>query len=220
MYILGFLSEDGEVKFTDRDILAGNYREEYYHVDTNLDGIADDQDGFGGQYDFYIMCSGSSYSCGNALPYFAQQGGLAKIIGTKPGGGDCVLGSFIDAYGHCAAYSGMLKLGTDDGSGFVSNEKATEPDLNMMPTIWDIVNVPWFDPEGIADAVHQYQEGKTELVYSDEESGENMSKFLTYLFETISKKMDNSLETEDNSGAGESLETEENTVAGENLETE
>ena len=220
VYILGFLSEDGEVKFTDRDILAGNYREEYYHVDTNLDGIADDQDGFGGQYDFYIMCSGSSYSCGNALPYFAQQGGLAKIIGTKPGGGDCVLGSFIDAYGHCAAYSGMLKLGTDDGSGFVSNEKATEPDLNMMPTIWDIVNVPWFDPEGIADAVHQYQEGKTELVYSDEESGENMSKFLTYLFETISKKMDNSLETEDNSGAGESLETEENTVAGENLETE
>ena len=37
---------------------------------SNLDGTADDADGFGGQYEFYILCSGSSYSCGNALPYF------------------------------------------------------------------------------------------------------------------------------------------------------
>ena len=152
--ILGFLSEDGEVKFTNQDLIAGNYREEYYHVDTNLDGVADDNDGYGGQYDFYIMCSGNSYSCGNALPYYAQQQGLAKIIGTAPGGGDCIVGYFIDAYGRCAYYSGPLKLGTLSGSDFVSNEKATVPDLNMMPSIFDITNVPWFNAEGITDAVH------------------------------------------------------------------
>ena len=65
--ILGFLSEDGEVTITDRDLVAGNYREECYHVDTNLDGIADDQDGYGGQYDFYIMCSMISILCAAAL---------------------------------------------------------------------------------------------------------------------------------------------------------
>lgn len=39
--ILGFLSPDGEVRVSDQDVLAGNYREEYFHVDTNVDGIAD-----------------------------------------------------------------------------------------------------------------------------------------------------------------------------------
>ena len=195
--ILGFLSEDGEAVFTDKDMLTGSYREEWYHVDTNLDGVADDNDGYGGQYDFYIMCSGSSYSCGNALPYFAQQNGLAKIIGTAPGGGDCVVGSFIDAYGRCAFYSSRFKIGTQDGSGFVSDEKATVPDLNMMPSIIDISNVPWYDPEGIADAVHQYQNGVTELTY-DEQHEQQMSDFMEALFEGIGALSEEGESTEQN----------------------
>ena len=185
--VLGFLSEDGEVKITDRDLMAGNYRQEYYHVDTNLDGVADDQDGFGGQYDFYIMCSGSSYSCANAMPYFAQKQGLAKIIGTKPGGGDCVVGSFIDAYGRCAVYSGMLKLGEETNGEFVSDEKATEVDLNMMPFMLDVIKVPWYNPEGIADAVHQYQNGVTEMVWDYTEESEQISEFLENLFAELEK---------------------------------
>ena len=214
--VLGFLSEDGEVKISDMDMLAGNYREEYYHVDTNLDGICDDQDGFGGQYDFYILCSGSSYSCGNALPYFAQKNGLAKIIGTKPGGGDCVVGSFIDAYGHCAAYSGMLKLGIDDGNGFVSNEKTTAADLNMVPSIWDVVYAPWYDPEGIADAVHQYQNGAAELVYTDIRDEERLSDFLTKLFEMVAAKLENQLPGEEASEAGATAEAAESAEGAEN----
>ena len=198
------------------DMLAGNYREEYYHVDTNLDGICDDQDGFGGQYDFYILCSGSSYSCGNALPYFAQKNGLAKIIGTKPGGGDCVVGSFIDAYGHCAAYSGMLKLGIDDGNGFVSNEKTTDADLNMVPSIWDVVYAPWYDPEGIADAVHQYQNGAAELVYTDIRDEERLSDFLTKLFEMVAAKLENQLPGEEASEAGATAEAAESAEGAEN----
>ena len=187
--VLGFLSEDGEVRITLRDLAAGNYKEECYHVDTNLDGIQDDQDGYGGQYEFYIMCSGSSYSCGNALPYFAQKDGLAAIIGTRPGGGDCVVGSFVDAYGRCAAYSGMLKLGEETDGEFVSNEKTTIPDLNMMPSVWDVESVPWYDPDGIADAVHQYQEGATEIIYSDKTEEEKMTEFLMGMLENVEKKM-------------------------------
>ncbi|MDO5455458.1 MAG: S41 family peptidase [Eubacteriales bacterium] len=184
--VLGFLSEDGEVKMTLRDLVANNYREEYYHVDTNLDGIADDRDGYGGQYDFYIMCSGTSYSCANALPYYAQQSGLAKVIGCNPGGGDCVVASFADAYGRCAVYSGSLKLGREDENGvFVSDEKATTVDLNMMPSILDAADVPWFDADGIADAVHQYQNGATEITYNDKEDAEKVSDFLMGMFEKM-----------------------------------
>ena len=180
--VLGFLSEDGEVKITDLDTLTGSYREEYYHVDTNLDGIADDQDGFGGQYDFYIMTSGNSYSCANALPYFAQKNGLAKIIGSKPGGGDCCLGSFVDAYGRTAAFSGMLKLGTMENGEFVSNEKDTTLDYDMMPTLFDVVSVPWFEADGIAEAVHNYQNGGTAADYGDEQRENILTALMEMLF--------------------------------------
>ena len=179
--VLGFLSPDGEVNFSDLDVVTGSYREERYHVDTNLDGIADDQDGFGGQYNFYIMCSGSSYSCGNALPYIAQKDGLAKVIGSAPGGGDCVVGNFVDAYGRNAAYSGLLKLGRDSGSGFVSDEKDVKLDYNMMPSIVDISLVPWYDADGIAEAVHNYEKGETEAVYSEEAETEAITGFLENL---------------------------------------
>ena len=129
--LLGFLSEDGEVNITYRDLLNRSDVSEYYHVDTNLDGIFDDRDGYGGQYNFYILTSGSSYSCGTALPYFAQRDGMAKVIGQKPGGGDCVVAYYVDAAGRVGAISGFLKLGTLTDGEFVSDEKAVEPDLPM-----------------------------------------------------------------------------------------
>ena len=196
---LGFLSEDGEVEITLRDIMADSYKEERYHVDTNLDGIADDQDGFGGQYDFYILCSGYSYSCANAMPYYAQKNGLAKVIGTNPGGGDCVVASFVDAYGRCAAYSGPLKLGTQEASGFVSDEKATTVDLNMVTSLLDVTSVPWFDPEGIADAVHQYQNGESEITYVD--PGEMVSGLLMSIFEQMEANSEEGMEGSTAAGA-------------------
>lgn len=183
--VLGFLSEDGEVKLTNLDTLTGSYREECYHVDTNIDGIADDQDGFGGQYDFYILTSGESYSCANALPYFAQKNGLAKVIGAKPGGGDCCVGHFVDAYGRIAAFSGMLKLGMMENGEFISNEKDTTLDYDMMPSIIDVNLVPWFEADGIAEAVHNYQNGETAAVYSEEEEADALSAFLEMLFARI-----------------------------------
>lgn len=186
--ILGFLSEDGEVHFTAKEMLTGSYREEWYHVDTNLDGIADDQDGYGGQYNFYIMTSGASYSCGNALPYYAQQSGLAKIIGANPGGGDCVVGTFIDAYGRTAAYSSTLKLGKETENGFVSDEKAVVLDYNMVPSIVDIKLAPWFDADGIAQAVHNCQNGETQAVYSEEEESRVISELMESLFERMAQE--------------------------------
>ncbi len=104
--VLGFMSPDGEVNLTYNHTLNQNYCSEWYHVDTNLDGKFDARDGFGGQYDFYVLTSGFSYSCGNAMPFFAQVDGLAKIIGEQPGGCDCSVAPFLDAYGHVARMSG------------------------------------------------------------------------------------------------------------------
>ena len=147
---LGFLSEDGEVHITYRDLLNRNFVSEYYHVDTNLDGEFDDQDGYGGQYDFYILTSPSSYSCGNALPFFAQVNRQAKVIGTKPGGGDCVVCFYVDATGHVGANSGFLQLGIMDGDTFVSDETAVEMDRLFSEEEEKSV---YFHPDRIAELI-------------------------------------------------------------------
>ena len=126
--ILGFLSPDGEANITYYNTLNKNYCSEWYHVDTNLDGKFDAQDGFGGKYKFYIMTSGSSYSCANALPFLAQTNGLAKIIGEQPGGGDCMVTDFLDAYGNVANMSGTYKFSKMINGEIVSDERAVKVD--------------------------------------------------------------------------------------------
>ena len=68
----------------------------------------------------------------------------------------------------------MPKVHIKENGVFISNEKATEPDLNMMPSVFDIYAVPWFDAEGIADAVHQYQNGKDKILYQEEDENEEI----------------------------------------------
>ncbi|MBP5240060.1 MAG: S41 family peptidase [Oscillospiraceae bacterium] len=147
---LGFLSKDGEVRISYRDLLNQNYRVENYHVDTNLDGRFDDQDGYGGQYKFYVLTNGTSYSCANAFPYFAQQQKLAKVIGEKPGGGDCVVAYYIDAYGHVGAISGAKQLGIMEGDVFTSDESAVEVDIPFVGNEGDDI---YFHPDKIAQFI-------------------------------------------------------------------
>ena len=145
--ILGFLSPDGEVNLTYFHTLNKNYCSEWYHVDTNLDGQFDAMDGFGGQYDFYILTSNFSYSCANALPFYAQVDGLAKIIGEQPGGGDCAVANFLDAYGHVAHISGWFKLGRMTDGNFVSDEHAVKVDIPFG----EQADKLFFNYEGIAE---------------------------------------------------------------------
>ena len=63
----------------------------------------------------------------------------------------------------------------------MSDEKAVTLDYDMMPTIFDVSQVPWYDPEGIADAVHKYQSGETAADYSNGE-GDSLSSFFENLF--------------------------------------
>ena len=110
------------------------------------------------------------------------------------GGGDCVLGTFVDAYGHCAAFSGMLKIGRETESGFVSDEKATTLDYDMLPSLLDVHLVPWYDADGIAEAVHRYQSGETAADYSEEEE-EQITGFLEMLLETMNASSEQASES-------------------------
>ena len=159
--LLGFLTPDGEVNITYMNTYTGAYNSDWFHVDTNLDGVMDDRDGWGGQYDFYIVTSPSTYSCGNAFAFYAAKQGLAKVIGRQPGGGDCVINLWYDAIGLISSYSGNLKLGVKENGQFVSAE-GTVPMTAEWGTGTFALDAPWYSPEGIVDFIDRLEAGEAD----------------------------------------------------------
>ena len=88
---LSFLTDD-DVTFSTKNPLTGSKNVECVAYDNDLDGDFSDKDSYAGKYNFYILTSPVSFSCGNAFPCIASDYGYAKIIGQKSGGGDCVVG--------------------------------------------------------------------------------------------------------------------------------
>ena len=111
-------------------------------VDSNDDGEYDSRDCFGNIFDFYILTSDCSFSCGNAFPCYAQKEGLAKIIGQKSGGGECAVAIHYLPNSQYVYHSSNLHLGyydeaTDTFTGF---EKGATPDI-VVPVNEDFYNI-------------------------------------------------------------------------------
>ena len=81
-------------------------------VDLNGDGEVGDKDIFGRHYDFYILTSECSFSCGNAFPYYARNALGAKTIGRNSGGGECIVGSGYLPMGVDFVFSSKMHLGS------------------------------------------------------------------------------------------------------------
>lgn len=88
---LGFLT-NGDVSFVTTNYVTGSKNTEVVAYDTDLDEDFTDDDSEEGNYNFYVLTSPVSFSCGNAFPCLASESGYAKVIGQKSGGGDCVVG--------------------------------------------------------------------------------------------------------------------------------
>ena len=86
-------------------------------VDTNGDKTFDLDDCFGDEFNFYLLVSDGSFSCGNALPCNAQVHGTAKIIGNmNSGGGECVVGVHYLPNSEYVYHSGNLHMGYYDAN--------------------------------------------------------------------------------------------------------
>ena len=123
---LGFLTND-DIVFTVENPVTGAINTETVKYDTDLDGDFNDDDSYEGMFNFYILTSDCSFSCGNALPCIAKDYGYAKIIGATSGGGDCTVGyaCAIDgtSWQMSATASIIHKDGTNVDSGAVVDYK-------------------------------------------------------------------------------------------------
>lgn len=134
--ILSFFSDE-EINISFENTLQQVHKKQVTHVDRNLDGKLDDSD-FDVSFDFNfaILTSGYSFSCGNGLPTFAKDLGV-MIIGEQSGGGSCCVSYYNDLYGIPYRVSGIWKLVNKD---LVEKDKGVEVDANLILTEGDYSN--------------------------------------------------------------------------------
>lgn len=129
-FLLGFMTDDPVITF--KDTLLGSVSDIHYSVDLNQDGTKGGTgDTYKGQYDFYILTSNFSFSCGNAFPTFAKNGGMAKIIGQQSGGGACAVGGFATASGTLLRSSSCWQFGKYSGGTWTDNDGGVPVDYSF-----------------------------------------------------------------------------------------
>lgn len=123
----------------------GVMREYHYQADLNGDGTYGGAgDTYKGVYNFYIMTSKFSFSCGNCLPGMAKEAGV-KIIGEKSGGGACPVGVYADALGTQFNLSNCLLMTHKDAQGrYYQNDGGIELD-HAFP----LEDGSWYNPNTI-----------------------------------------------------------------------
>lgn len=98
------------------DFLNKNIVHAIYDVDANFDGKFDQADKeLNYPYNFAILASGVSFSCGNILPTVAKESGI-MLLGDQTGGGACAVLDAFSAEGLYTRSASQVRLQAQDGS--------------------------------------------------------------------------------------------------------
>ena len=153
MKLLALLSNDNEGVIFYMDSATNQVAEATINVDINHDGIYDTEDCFGDDFNFYILTSDCSFSCGNAFPCFAKYNNIAKIIGQKSGGGECAVAIHFLPNSQYVYHSSSLHLGEYDVAYniFTGYEAGAEPDIYLDDT------ASWFDVDNLNASIQRYE---------------------------------------------------------------
>ena len=130
--LLALISKDNHGSNFTYNLKTGTVSELAIQVDSNQDGQYDQDDVYGDDFNIYILTSPNSFSCGNILPVSAQFNGLAKIIGKKSGGGECVVGSNQLPSGRSIVHSSIERIVlVKDGKVYYGVENGATPDIEL-----------------------------------------------------------------------------------------
>ena len=113
--------------------------------DLNLDGKIDDADkDVVYDFNFALLTSDISFSCGNLLPVMAKESGIA-ILGETSAGGECSIGMHVLPSTEAYAISSEAKLTTENGTvvdlgaapDYVLTKKVTDQMTGKIVTNYD-----------------------------------------------------------------------------------
>lgn len=131
-FLEAYMSNDPSITCYNR--LTGYTNEIHYNTDLNYNGVfGEEEDTYQGKYNFYIMTSRYSFSCGNYYPTVVKEKAMATLIGQRSGGGTCVVSSLTTAYGSLLRNSGAHQVGSWDyvNNCFQNNEEGIPVDVEF-----------------------------------------------------------------------------------------
>ena len=122
----------GEAKLPMRDLASGQRYTITYDVDTLFDGSFDTA-ALAKQYDFNyaVLTSGSSFSCGNTFPSVLHDAGI-PVIGETSGGGTDMVSRFVTPEGFGLVMTNGFAEMTDANGNNIEN--GTAPDVELVKT--------------------------------------------------------------------------------------
>lgn len=125
--VLGFISDDPKIRIN--NYLDSSIKEYHYKVDTNLDGIVDENDCYKDKYNFYALQSDVTFSSGNEFVTFLKEEGKVKLIGSKTAGGSSLLFSYNDIFGSYFTISSSLSFLVKKEEVYLLNDQGIDPDI-------------------------------------------------------------------------------------------
>ncbi len=130
-YVACMMTKDP--KFCVTDTRTGQVIEYHYEADFDNDGKYGDT--YADKYNFFILTSDASFSCGSALPSMLK-GTNVKIIGQAGAGGASPITSFTDASGFGYKTSGQFGVCYKDGDTYKTIENGVPVDYEIKEDLW------------------------------------------------------------------------------------
>ena len=111
------------------DELSKQYFNVYFDVDRNLDGeFNSEDDEVSYDFNYAVLTSGASFSCGNLFPFLVKEEG-GMVIGERSGGGSCSVQKAFLSEGFEISISGSKFKLTDAGASDL--EQGVTPDVQL-----------------------------------------------------------------------------------------
>lgn len=151
-YIFGLMTNKDKhtniVSTSGLDTLTGEIGTGKAYFDFNLDGKFDDLDkDVTYDFNFAVLTSHNSFSCGNLLPIFANDNGIA-VFGETSGGGACAVGMFYTPDLFPFTMSGSSKYIDNNG---VDADKGARIDVELTAKTTDSFGNETVDYTGLYD---------------------------------------------------------------------
>lgn len=130
---LGFLMDT--VPYATYCPLTGDKGQYRVNVDADADGTISGHDSYADKYEFYVLTSNYSFSCGNWFPTVCKDVGI-KIIGAKSGGGACAVQYGVSPCGQPFQISGVMRLSNGYTGGEKDNDGGIDVDYTVAKEYW------------------------------------------------------------------------------------
>ena len=144
----------GESYLHYRDMMSGNICTTTYEFDANFDGEFDEADKeVHYDYNFGILSSARSFSCGNLLPLQAMDNGI-MLLGDKSGGGACAVLDSCSAEGLYVRISSPIHMIGKNGEEY---DRGVPCDTTLVTATndgYDFSN--FFDLNAISSAMNEF----------------------------------------------------------------